>query len=515
MNIPVSFLKKTLSDAILLAVLFTSLGAGLFSYNPSTVEAATKKVAISSTKSTSKTVKTTPITKATSSLTKKKAVTKVPVKKSATKVTSKKPVKTVTAVAVGTALGAALPTKVTVSTTTSVSTTSTVTSEGVSSAGGRPFEISGWIPYWRTAAGVADVLPHISTFTEVNPFGYTVKNDGSLYNALKIEGPEWQNLKSAAASSNTRFVPTVMWSDTAVIHKVLSDPDLRHAHELSIMNAIQQNGFDGIDIDYEGKSSDDQANFSAFLMELSGMLNQNGQNKFLSCTIESRQPLEARYSGTPPADIAYANDFKVINKYCNRVKVMTYDQQNADIQLNRAHQGELYYPLSDPAWVEKVVNYMAQDIDKSKMIIGIPTYGYIAQAMPSTDGTSYSYTLLEAFNPRYGTETAAQYGITPTRNAAGELGFSYVPKETTSLLPSQSILAGYAPAGTTSSLLASLGALTLAKTTQKQSPVQVLSWSDSVAIKAKVDLAHRLGVRGVAVFKFDGGEDQGIWNVLK
>ena len=35
----------------------------------------------------------------------------------------------------------------------------------------KPFEISGWIPYWRAATGTADIMPYLDRFTEVNPFG--------------------------------------------------------------------------------------------------------------------------------------------------------------------------------------------------------------------------------------------------------------------------------------------------------------------------------------------------------
>jgi spore germination protein YaaH len=44
--------------------------------------------------------------------------------------------------------------------------------------------------------------------------------------------------------------------------------------------------------------------------------------------------------------------------------------------------------------------------------------------------------------------------------------------------------------------------------------MRYMTWSDSGAIAQKVALAKRLGIRGVAIFKLDGGEDQAMWNVL-
>lgn len=40
-------------------------------------------------------------------------------------------------------------------------------------------------------------------------------------------------------------------------------------------------------------------------------------------------------------------------------------------------------------------------------------------------------------------------------------------------------------------------------------------WSDSLAVAQKIALAKQLGIKGVAIFKFDGGEDQGVWELLK
>lgn len=374
-------------------------------------------------------------------------------------------------------------------------------------------EVSGWIPYWRTEAGTADARKNLSLMTEVNPFGYTVRADGVLNDAMKVNGSDWQKLFKDARKKKVLVIPTIMWSDTNAIHNVLSNPVTRKAHIEGIVKAVNDNDFDGIDIDYEAKKADTRIYFSAFLSELNDAL---GRDK-LHCTIEARMPLSARFSGTPPANIEYANDLKEINRVCDRVRIMTYDQQTADLELNKVARDakEIYAPVADVKWVEKVVEYMGQDIDKKKMVLGIPTYGYIYQIMPNTSGTGYSYIKTEAFNPGYGTQIAKEYGLTPERNRAGELSLSYVPKNQVAALPNQHALARLAPKGTASANLASVGALALAKSKGQQAPVTYLTWSDAGAIKQKVDLAKKLKLAGVAVFKIDGGSDPKMWSALK
>lgn len=374
-------------------------------------------------------------------------------------------------------------------------------------------EVSGWIPYWRTEAGTKDAQKNLSRFTELNPFAFSVKQNGTLADTLNIENSNWKRLIKEADRKNVLVVPTVMWSDTQNIHAILSNPSQRAAHIAAIVDTVKKGDFDGIDIDYEGKLAETRPHFSAFLKELKTALG----SKRLHCTIEARMPIEARFAGTPPANIEYANDLPEINKACDRVRIMTYDQQTADVQLNATARaaGEIYAPVADVAWVEKVVNYMAQDIDKKKMSLGVATYGYIYQLMPNTGGTGYSYIKLEAFNPGYATDLAKKMRITPERNRAGELSFTYVPKEKVAGLPTQAELSKLAPRNTASANLAAAGALALAKKEGRQAPVHYITWSDAGAIEQKVDLAKRLGLAGVSIFKIDGGVDQKMWRVLR
>ena len=56
-----------------------------------------------------------------------------------------------------------------------------------------------------------------------------------------------------------------------------------------------------------------------------------------------------------------------------------------------------------------------------------------------------------------------------------------------------------------------------ALTTSKNSNMtfRMVTWSDSQAIADKVALAKKLGIRGVAIFKIDGGQDPKMWEILK
>lgn len=259
-------------------------------------------------------------------------------------------------------------------------------------------------------------MPHMATLTTVHPFSYTVKNDGTLNDAMGIDAEPWTTFINTAKQNKTRVIPSVMWSDGAAIHSILSNGTTRRALEDEIANTVKEKGFDGIDIDFEGKWAETSIYFSTFLK---GLYMRMGQ-KWVYCTIEPRTPISSRYEGKPPAGAGtYANDYAEINKYCDRVQIMAYDQGSVDVVLNAANQGP-YIPVADPKWAEKVVNLVARDIPKRKLILGIPTYGYEYQVTPLSIG-GYLYKRQWALNPEYALDLAEQLGLVIQRNSAGEL----------------------------------------------------------------------------------------------
>ncbi|MFA5831455.1 MAG: glycosyl hydrolase family 18 protein [Candidatus Paceibacterota bacterium] len=354
-------------------------------------------------------------------------------------------------------------------------------------------EYSAWMPYWKKASSTADILPHLAAFSEVSPFSYTVRTDGTIADTAKITQEPWSSFLSVARAKKVKIIPSILWTDSTAMHKVLRTYTLRIAHEKAIMKIVTENNFDGIDIDYENKKAETKKYFSYFLQELQIALHK--KNKILVCTIEPRTPLDSRFKKIP-TDIAYANDYFALNAYCDRVRIMTYDQAIIDLQLN-AEKGSStpYAPVADPLWVKKVVKLANNAIKLKKIIIGVPTYGYEFRVTP--DGKWLDYERLRSINHADAVALAQKVGATPVRNSAGELSFTYYsPNDVATTTPSTSTEQ-------------------FASSTSAVQPFRLVWWSDASAIADKINLAKVLGVRGVAVFKIDGGEDRAIWNTVK
>lgn len=365
-------------------------------------------------------------------------------------------------------------------------------------------EVSGWVPYWKVSEGTKDARKHLDVLTELNPFGYAVKKDGKLNDLSGLTKSAWKKLIKEAREENVEVIPTVMWSDTTNIYRILSDEKLREKHVKAVADMVKKGKYDGVDIDYEGKNAATRPYYSLFLKELKSAL----RGKILACTTEARTPPESLYR-TVPANLEYANDYKELDRYCDRVRLMTYDQQRADLKLNDARSGQPYMPIADPDWVKKVIELALKSFDKDKIMLGVATYGF-EYTLTVSPNWYQSYVKKWSVTEEYAEDLADDLRIDPVRNAAGELSFSYISTTTPSVIPASI----KAPRGTLEGNEAAARALAYANATGMTTTVNLLWWSDADAIADKVKLAEDYGLRGISIFKVDGTEDQDLWDLF-
>lgn len=341
-----------------------------------------------------------------------------------------------------------------------------------------------WIPYWKDAAGIAEIAPHLSELDSVSPFVFEVDAKGAVVDRAGLRSEPWDDFLDEAQDEGVDVYPTVSWFDGEDIHETLSTKSKRTRHISKLMSAVitKNKSVDGIEIDYEGKLAETNPHFVKFLTELNKKL--SSKKKDLICTIEARTPKVDLYTAGAPQlsqPAVYANDYAAIGKICDQVRIMAYDQGRAVLSLNRQNAATGYYaPIADTAWVRKVMASTTPHIAPSKVVLGIPNYGRVYRIEPN--GT---YNQISSITYPNAIALAAKQGVVPTRGVSGELGFTYTGL--TSGLPGNAT-----PTGLVNRYY--------------------VTFSDGVSAGSATALARQYGLGGVALFKADGETDPSTWN---
>jgi spore germination protein YaaH len=357
-----------------------------------------------------------------------------------------------------------------------------------------------WLPFWKAQAGQQDIAVHLDSIDEISPFSYEVGSNGALIDDLGIGSGDWFGWLGAIHDSHTKVIPTIAWFDGPAIYSLLSNTKKRQAHEDTIAALVKAEKFDGIDIDYEGMTTSTKPYYSLLVKGLAMRLHPMG--KKLSCTIVPRTPVSSMYESNPLPDVQYAEDYVELNKYCDQVRIMAYDQGTLDIKLDaQKGNGNLYAPTADTDWAEKVIKDAVKTINPKKIMLGAPTYGYEYKVSWLLGATTYarvrSFTFIQAM------DRADSLGIQPTRNNAGELSFTFASSTQVNIsLALTSIVASTLPTA-------------LASQNSATPTTFFVSFSDAQSTADKIKIAKKYGLRGVILFKADGEMDPGAWDIMQ
>jgi GH18 family chitinase len=202
-----------------------------------------------------------------------------------------------------------------------------------------------------------------------------------------------------------------------------------------------------------------------------------------------------------PKKIVYPEDYTVLNKYCDEVRLMAYDQGTVDLKLNASKGGTaLYAPTADPAWVTKVVQLAVQSINPKKIMLGVPTYGYEYEVSWENNVTTYQR--VRAWDFFDAMDRADSLGITPTRDNAGELTFTFT---SSTYIQTPEILNSY---------ISSTQPIELTAPNPNKLTTFFVSLPDAQSELANIAIAKKFGLRGAIFFKADGDIDPSIWESL-
>lgn len=366
-------------------------------------------------------------------------------------------------------------------------------------------DVGGWVPYWTSESGVESVIDNMDEIDILYPFVYEIEGGGDIVAKVDLKRGVWEDLLDEADEKRVEVIPTIAWFDGEGIHAVLSDRRARNNLIDDIEDLVDDNDFDGINIDFENKWAETIDDYSRFLKDLNRALGRDT----LTCTVEARMRPEHRWRDVP-SKIEYANDYQAINDHCDVVELMTYDQQRADLHFNDKRKGLPYNPVADIDWVEHVLEFALEDIDADKILLGVPTYGRAYDVTVASEWYR-DYTPVASVDHSRAVVLAEDiYDVPIGRTAGGEAIITFFPEDSIwkvfDQLPT--------PEGTPKGYEAAAKALLVATMADIEIPVRMLTWGDAKAAEDKIDLAKEYDLKGTVFFKFDGEEDEDIWKLF-
>jgi spore germination protein len=108
-------------------------------------------------------------------------------------------------------------------------------------------KLSAWLPYWDDGTGLATFRSHANRFTSIHPFWY----EASSAVEVKKQGKPGDLIDIARANS-VGVIPTVTETmKPAPFASLLADTARRADHVRTLCNIALDNGYDGLDINYE------------------------------------------------------------------------------------------------------------------------------------------------------------------------------------------------------------------------------------------------------------------------
>jgi spore germination protein len=228
-------------------------------------------------------------------------------------------------------------------------------------------QVSVWLPFWDWDRTLGSFRKNKDLIDEAIPYWYDITTSGTLVPAQGI--PEmiaagkldldYALFVKEAHRYRIKVLPLISNEfNGKLIHQILTDDTARTQLIQNLIALVNDNHYDGVDLDFEGMLAADRALYPEFLKDLAIELHR--KHKKLSVCVHAKTKEPGGW------DAVIAQDYQAIGLYTDAVRIMGYDYHYAG-----GEPGAIA-PLD---WVEKVTQFAITRIPPNKISLGIPIYG--------------------------------------------------------------------------------------------------------------------------------------------
>jgi spore germination protein len=229
------------------------------------------------------------------------------------------------------------------------------------------FAVSGDVSWEDNQAAFKVIQANSDIFSEICLYWYGSDAEGNILPGGSHAAHDAEDLAllSYLKKHHIKAVGAFAQSDGADseenLSAVLNDPAKLKKHIAAITAVVVSRGFDGADIDYENISEKDKDAFSNFIKLLAESLHSQGKNLTLSVDVV------ASTADAHEWETILAEDLSALGKYADQLRLMSYDQHEVSSGPG---------PVASIPWFDQVLTHTLSLVPASKLIYGLPLYGY-------------------------------------------------------------------------------------------------------------------------------------------
>ena len=231
-------------------------------------------------------------------------------------------------------------------------------------------EVFGYAPYWtlpqESQFDVKDLTTLAYFSVDANADG-TLDESGSGWNGYQSQ--DLVDLVNRSHAAGDRVVLTITCFSQQSLDEITSDPGAPARLSAALIAAVQAKNLDGVNFDFEGEGSGDQAGLTNLITKVSAALH---------ATDPHWQVTMATYASAAGDPNGFYN-IAALAPAVDGFFVMAYD-------MNSKTTPSATSPLFGPAFTDaEALEQYCKVMPPSKVILGLPFYGY---DWPTTDGTA-------------------------------------------------------------------------------------------------------------------------------
>lgn len=322
-------------------------------------------------------------------------------------------------------------------------------------------KLIGWIPSWDEENAFASYLLHASLFHSISFFWYWTDAAGAIHQYEDTEAN--LSMLTVAKENGTVVLATVTnlpesgeW-DPQGIQQLISDREGRRLHIRNLLSLVEEKGFDGIDIDYEGLDGAAREDFTQFISELSEELHARG--KILGIALHPKTSENDPWEDNG----SHAQDFLSLSSDADHLYFMAFGEHYA---------GGKPGPVASISWVKDNLHYAIDvlKIPTEKFFLELPLFGetWVQSKRGTYEGLDEELTIRDADQIRQEMGAALRFD-----ELSQSPSFTY-----------------------------------------KQNGKQHIVWYENgLSLQAKLGLAMRYGITNIALWRL-GAEPEELWPLL-